>query len=61
MCGLFHELQGPREMLWAVKLSPERRHTPFWQEESGMCCEVSVRGRKRDNMYLLKADEFNLE
>lgn len=57
---LFYELRGPKEMLWAVKLSLERRHAPFWQEESHMGCKVSVRGREESHMYLLKADEFNL-
>lgn len=57
---LFHELQGPKEMLWPVKLSPGKRHAPFWQEESDVGCKVSVRRRKNGHMNLLKAGEFNL-
>lgn len=67
--SLFHELQGQKEMLYAVKLSLERRpwglaeawHAPFWQEESDLWAARSVwRVGKEVTCIFLKADEFHL-
>lgn len=67
--SLFHELQGQKEVLYAVKLSLERRpwglaegwHAPFWQEESDLWAARSIwRVGKEVTCIFLKADEFHL-